>query len=315
MKQSFFLFLALALLFSACNNQDQDEDVIDVGESRVVKMMQNESSRTSQTDYIYDGENLTQSIHKTQGQTGDWKNQYKTDFTKNGDEIIEHRYSFVDSTWVDTTKEVRTLSGDNITEFRSYTYVNGQWNLRMRWTYEYENNQLVSAVAYSIDNDVFTPTDDYQVNYSDGKISNCFMRSYNGSEWISTMKIDYIYDGSQLSHNIFYSVNGEDLTPLDKWEYYYEDDKLVMDKTYIYYDETWNEVAQINYTYDARGNLIEVVSDQGYGTVYEYESGIGNAEFFLQSWFPDLFGFPNITKEQVKKNEPYQRLFNSIGQR
>ncbi len=312
MKHFLLPILSLALLFSACNDQDdKDEQVPDANESRVIKETETNSFGTFQTDYIYDGKDLAQTIRKTMGEKGEWDIQYKTDFSKSGDEIIWHRSDYIDSTWVDSVKQVRLLDGDNISEYKYFVYLNGQWVLRMRWTYEYENNRLVRAIAYNIENGDYTPSNDYLVNYSDGKISNYFNRQYNNGEWENVMKFDYVYDGSQLSYNIFYMVNEEELTPIDKWEYFYEDDKLIMDKSFTYYNDTWNEFQQINYMYDVQGNLINVSVDNGEVREYEYESGEGNAGYFLRRAIDDLYIFPDITKGDASIHKSRQKLLNN----
>ena len=246
-------------------------------------------------------------------------------YNENGNvcEIIKYESTKVRDVVVseETTKTQVTYNANNQVsqEIMYLKQPDSQWSLLTTTTYTYnEKDLLVEWVEDNEDIDdskiLYTYNDN---NYPITKIY--YIRSVN--EWELEGKEEYTYDehNNMTMYNSFVYIGGEWIPKYKNLETYTEQGWLEKDTCYVYHDDIYDLYYIAEYTYDAYGNLLLLVSADYLG---EELLGVDKYQYFYSYPSTDLKEVDNAqctmhNAKFLRKGQLYihknGKTFNAVG--
>lgn len=285
MKTKTFIFILISIpLIWSCKKDDDDDTLNAEIPFRIKKVTETYNGNTGKKyDFTYNGENLVK--YEVHWYTGlNWKEYSIQDITYNGSiaTLIEHSedtnvgktdytinnnftseflsYNYFNTQWIKSYKRTYKYTGSNLTEYMTQLFVDGAIQNTDKGIFLYDNNQIKRIIIYTSgqNNDWLVFRKDTFI-YSNNNLASYVNYYRSASSWVSDMKVDYTYQGENVSEAKVYRQlwNGG--------------------------SASWTLAETRKYQYDSNGLLTKenIVSEHdNLEYVYEYEAGKGNASKF-----------------------------------
>ena len=187
-------------------------------------------------------------------------------YTHNGYLEILLSQRFSENQWNDSSRTVYTFDGsNNILTSTTQFWSDSQWKELSKDIYTYDNNNnLLTHIAQL--NQQNQRKDTYEYDGKNNLIKDFYQYWRNGEWEYSNLNTEeynsYVYNEKNLRiymYRISRIFNG----PGDTSNYYIytynEDNQLVEELSFNYYNDQWNNSSKLTYTYDTNGNLLEYI--------------------------------------------------------
>lgn len=207
---------------------------------------------------------------------GEWNHYaYEYEYDAKGNRTCEsYFYESKDTPWQVTEKNVYDYDDNgNVTLHEHYSFFNDKLNPyeKHEYTYNSDNQKIAEVFSQGYDNQ-WHPSSKREFAYdAQGNLVETIVILCRDGKWTNDMKSVYTFDehNNQIS-GVFYLWQNDEWVFFDyedKHEYTYDaEGRPTSVVRYKWYDE-WQEIDKEVYSYDDRGDLIELT-----GYTYFYES-------------------------------------------
>ena len=171
-----------------------------------------------------------------------------------GESGMKSEFTYDENSWLSKEMEYELMDGD--------------WELIGRYTYEYDaDGHMVLSEGYEFQGE-WLPTARMTWEYEDGRLINDIYYYHGETDWMPLTRNDYTYNADGLCQQQLQSQWEGTWTESYKTEYEYDEaGNRVLQTSSTHYDlDDWLYIYQMQYSYDANGNVI------AYGDYYYNES-------------------------------------------
>ncbi len=168
----------------------------------------------TQSAYELDGDRVrVATVKDWKSESSTWVNSSRETYTYTG---TDARYSTIiaeqwNDAWVNQSKMEVSWSGNNISQFISYSYENGAWVLSSKMIYQWlENNSSIMTVYSYVGADTWMQSMRTTTNYdSHGNMTLNQAEMYFGTSWMIYTSTRYLltYSGNNLTQRITQTFN------------------------------------------------------------------------------------------------------------
>ena len=163
-----------------------------------------------------------------------------------------------------------------LSEEMEFELMDGDWELIGRYTYEYDaDGHMVLSEGYEFQEE-WLPTARMIWEYEDGKLINDIYYYRGETDWMPLTRNDYTYNADGLCQQQLQSQWEGTWTESYKTEYEYDEaGNRVLQTSSTHYDlDDWLYIYQMQYSYDANGNVIASADYYYNETDWELESSM-----------------------------------------
>jgi len=157
-----------------------------------------------------------------------------------------------------------------------YELMDGDWELIGRYTYEYDaDGHMVLSEGYEFQGE-WLPTARMTWEYEDGRLINDIYYYHGETDWMPLTRNDYTYNADGLCQQQLQSQWEGTWIESYKTEYEYDEaGNRVLQTSSTHYDlDDWLYIYQMQYSYDANGNVIASADYYYNETDWELESSM-----------------------------------------
>jgi hypothetical protein len=305
------LIITSFIIFSCKKDKNTNPGSNGSSDIRLVESIYYSDYEVTKTVYQYSNNKLISTInYLSYNSDTSWRKTGKSEinYSNNNIELIDYSYNQYDSSYSPIKKNNYIYYGALLSEVSEYDFFSSTWNLNATNKYQYLNNKIVSVIvsennikvtedkfvynsnllsevnsyAYDTQSDGMQQVGKSILNYRNNKVHDLITSYVENGTWNNDTKVGFDY-----------TVNNQTTLHLQLWS-----DEI----------NNWTgNLAQMDYLYNTMGVLIEEINGAE-RTIYNYESGSGNAKLFFNAPGYELLQLPSVKSQKPMNHAFMQEL-------